>query len=101
MAKCLWTTLKNNENDGKYRCAGRIQAQGTREFIDNLHTILQIKDKKNDALSAKKRNGFLDKVVYYSYDVKWRVVLEFGTEFGQTFLKIEINEHCTLHMYFL
>ena len=57
MAKCLWTTLKNNENDGKYRCAGRIH-------------------------------------------VKWRVVLEFGTEFGQTFLKIEINEH-TLHMYFL
>ena len=44
---------------------------------------------------------FLDKVAYYSYDVKWRVVLEFGTEFGQTFLKIEINEHCTLHMYFL
>ena len=43
---------------------------------------------------------FLDKVAYYSYDVKWRVVLEFGTEFGQTFLKIEINEH-TLHMYFL
>ena len=84
MAKCLWTTLKNNENDGKYRCAGRIQAQSTREFIDNLHTIL-----------------FLDKVAYYSYDVKWRVVLEFGTEFEQTFLKIEINEHCTLHMYFL
>ena len=43
---------------------------------------------------------FLDKVAYYSYDVKWRVVLEFGIEFGQTFLKIEINEH-TLHMYFL
>ena len=49
VAKCLWTTLKNNENDGKYRCAGRIQAQGAREFIDILHTILQKKDKKNDA----------------------------------------------------
>ena len=46
---------------------------------------------------------FLDKVLYYSYDVKWRVVLGFDTESGpgQTFLKIEINEHCTLHMYFL
>ena len=74
MAKCLWTTLKNNENDGKYRCAGRIQAQGTREFIDNLHTILQIHTSKINVLCSSLNSEEMLQNFLYLYKKKTKVV---------------------------
>ena len=74
MAKCLWTTLKNNENDGKYRCAGRIQAQGTREFIDNLHTILQIHTSKINVLCSSLNSEEMLQNFLYLYKKKTQVV---------------------------